>query len=381
MIAIFDEDGGGDVDFQEFISGLSAFSSKGNKEEKLRFAFKVYDIDRDGYISNGELFIVLKMMVGSNLKDQQLQQIVDKTIMEADLDHDGKISFEEFTKMVENTDVSMSMTLGMYCELLVVRMDVWVLTCEQTSSSGDTNAADTDVRRWAQNRGRACISSSSSIYESYLYMYSEQETGPQSALLLCFSWIPAFFSQPWITCVWQAPGPATRSASANCSTIKSESAECGPVSSMSVRAIFMSFNSSESWYPDAKFLVSPYTFTSTHRHNTFEARITYISPKTLLRTKIHPRAHIHHIHHRLRIQPKFLACNQRIAQPHNTRRTGVVIERLHRVAGSQLSHHEDVLGHGLEDRHGSVQGSGVGAADHERGVAFAERVRVFLRYW
>lgn len=112
MIAIFDEDGGGNVDFQEFVSGLSAFSSKGNKEQKLRFAFKVYDIDRDGYISNGELFIVLKMMVGSNLKDQQLQQIVDKTIMEADLDRDGKISFEEFTKMVENTDVSMSMTLG-----------------------------------------------------------------------------------------------------------------------------------------------------------------------------------------------------------------------------------------------------------------------------
>jgi serine/threonine-protein phosphatase 2B regulatory subunit len=129
MIAIFDEDGGGDVDFQEFVTGLSAFSSKGNKEEKLRFAFKVYDIDRDGYISNGELFIVLKMMVGNNLKDQQLQQvseqscrslcsckqIVDKTIMEADLDHDGKISFEEFTKMVENTDVSQNLTIGKSC--------------------------------------------------------------------------------------------------------------------------------------------------------------------------------------------------------------------------------------------------------------------------
>ncbi|PSS02449.1 calcineurin subunit B [Coniella lustricola] len=114
MIAIFDEDGGGNVDFQEFVSGLSAFSSKGNKEQKLEFAFKVYDIDRDGYISNGELFIVLKMMVGSNLKDQQLQQIVDKTIMEADLDKDGKISFEEFKKMVENTDVSMSMTLDQF---------------------------------------------------------------------------------------------------------------------------------------------------------------------------------------------------------------------------------------------------------------------------
>lgn len=35
--------------------------------------------------------------------------------MEADKDKDGKISFEEFTKMVESTDVSMSMTLGEDC--------------------------------------------------------------------------------------------------------------------------------------------------------------------------------------------------------------------------------------------------------------------------
>src|SRR5579859_6702434 len=46
------------------------------RESKLMVvAFKVYDMDRDGYISNGELFIVLKMMVGNNLKDQQLQQV------------------------------------------------------------------------------------------------------------------------------------------------------------------------------------------------------------------------------------------------------------------------------------------------------------------
>ncbi|CCJ29039.1 unnamed protein product [Pneumocystis jirovecii] len=60
-------------------------------------------MDRDGYISNGELFLVLKMMTGNNLKDRQLQQIVDKTIMEADKDKDGKISFDEFTKMVIDT--------------------------------------------------------------------------------------------------------------------------------------------------------------------------------------------------------------------------------------------------------------------------------------
>jgi Ca2+-binding EF-hand superfamily protein len=40
MIAIFDEDGGGDVDFKEFIKGLSAFSAKGNQREKLECKYE-----------------------------------------------------------------------------------------------------------------------------------------------------------------------------------------------------------------------------------------------------------------------------------------------------------------------------------------------------
>ncbi|KAK9380118.1 uncharacterized protein V2V93DRAFT_371691 [Kockiozyma suomiensis] len=114
LIAIFDEDGGGDVDFKEFLAGLSAFSSRGEQDEKLKFAFNVYDIDRDGFISNGELFLVMKMMVGNNLKENQLQQIVDKTIMEADKDGDGKISFKEFIDMVSSTDIAQKMTLDIF---------------------------------------------------------------------------------------------------------------------------------------------------------------------------------------------------------------------------------------------------------------------------
>ena len=56
---------------------------------------------RDGYISNSELFLVLKMMVGSNLKDSQLQQIVDKTIINADKDGDGKISYEGMWTVID----------------------------------------------------------------------------------------------------------------------------------------------------------------------------------------------------------------------------------------------------------------------------------------
>ena len=59
----------------------------------------IYDIDQDGFISNGELFQVLKTMVGSNLTDRQLQEIVDKTILYADKDGDGKISFDEFCEV------------------------------------------------------------------------------------------------------------------------------------------------------------------------------------------------------------------------------------------------------------------------------------------
>lgn len=46
------------MDFKEFIQGVSQFSVKGDKLSKLRFAFRIYDMDNDGFISNGELFQV-----------------------------------------------------------------------------------------------------------------------------------------------------------------------------------------------------------------------------------------------------------------------------------------------------------------------------------
>ena len=143
------DSGGGTVDFQEFVGGLSAFSSRGGRDEKLRctpirkrfcvvfkayddcaVAFKVYDMDRDGYISNGELFLVLKMMVGNNLKDGQLQQIVDKTIMEADKDGDGKLSFDEFVQMVSNTVSTLSSFFRIHSDWLLLQDIVKQMTLE-----------------------------------------------------------------------------------------------------------------------------------------------------------------------------------------------------------------------------------------------------------
>ena len=120
-------------DINEFVFGVSKFPAE--KKEKLMFAFRIYDIDNDGFISNRELyqviqaqtkkpfsefflsFQVLKMMVGTNLKDTHLQQVVDKTMRSVDRDQDGKISFEEFCKIVDKTDFDKKFVTILYnCE-------------------------------------------------------------------------------------------------------------------------------------------------------------------------------------------------------------------------------------------------------------------------
>ena len=58
VTAVFDKNKNGTVSFIEFLIGLARLASTADKEEKLRFAFEVYDVNRDGYISNGDLFSV-----------------------------------------------------------------------------------------------------------------------------------------------------------------------------------------------------------------------------------------------------------------------------------------------------------------------------------
>ena len=57
-------------------------------------------------------------MVGNNLKEAQLQQIVDKTIILADLDGDGKISFDEFSNVRNNRPI------GLQCMLSLFKLDL-----------------------------------------------------------------------------------------------------------------------------------------------------------------------------------------------------------------------------------------------------------------
>jgi serine/threonine-protein phosphatase 2B regulatory subunit len=50
-------------------------------------------------------------MVGKNLNDVQLQQIVDRTIVKSDKSGAGKINYDDFCKMIQELDIAKRLTL------------------------------------------------------------------------------------------------------------------------------------------------------------------------------------------------------------------------------------------------------------------------------
>lgn len=123
VLTVFDVDNHDRVTFTQFVKNLGVFHPKADRDEKIRFAFKVYvehqgcvvmmsryDVQEDQYIAPGELASVLHML-SPGLDDVQLQQIVDKTIMEADSDGDGKLSFAEFKEAFKKIDVTPRMSI------------------------------------------------------------------------------------------------------------------------------------------------------------------------------------------------------------------------------------------------------------------------------
>ena len=67
-----------------------------DSEEEIRETFRVFDKDGNGFVSPAELRHVLGN-IGEKLTDEE----IDEMILEADVDGDGAINYEEFVAMMQ----------------------------------------------------------------------------------------------------------------------------------------------------------------------------------------------------------------------------------------------------------------------------------------
>jgi len=83
VIAAFDAKRNDQVNFKQFCHTLAIFRPEASDAQKTDLAFRMYDVRGEGKIPRRDLHAVLKRMVGDNIHDDQLWQLVDKVIFDS----------------------------------------------------------------------------------------------------------------------------------------------------------------------------------------------------------------------------------------------------------------------------------------------------------
>ncbi|XP_036375532.1 guanylyl cyclase inhibitory protein [Megalops cyprinoides] len=97
-----DNNGDGVVDFREYVTAISMLI-EGSPMEKLRWSFKLYDKDKDGAITHGEMLEIMqavyKMSVAASITQPNpltAEECTNRIFVRLDKDNNAIITLEEF---------------------------------------------------------------------------------------------------------------------------------------------------------------------------------------------------------------------------------------------------------------------------------------------
>jgi len=117
---VFDADGSGTIDFDEFIQAL-AITSNSSLEDKLEWAFMLYDIDNNGSITKSEMTQIVSSVFSLVEHSENFQEEnstkpedrVERIFAVMDTDRSGELSKEEFMEGARR-DPSVVAALSLY---------------------------------------------------------------------------------------------------------------------------------------------------------------------------------------------------------------------------------------------------------------------------
>jgi len=101
---IIDKNRDSNIDFHEFVMGLSVFLPQTPFEDKVRMCFKAYDRDHGGTISFEEIKDMISLSLENNpfieMTESQMNQLVTDLISQYDKTGNGELTFDSFYQMV-----------------------------------------------------------------------------------------------------------------------------------------------------------------------------------------------------------------------------------------------------------------------------------------